>query len=148
MQNPHGKIVALSADNSVATVVVQAESACARCAEGRGCGAGLLGGRGRESTIQASVDPNVDVSNGDSVSIALQPKSILKASFVVYGYPLLGAVAGAAIAWQSNLSDWAAAMATLAGIGAGRAVARNRLAATSCLRDFTPVVVARLAEGV
>lgn len=147
MQNPNGKIVALSADNSIATVVVAAQSVCARCAEGRGCGAGLLGAQGRESRIQASVGPHVDVRNGDRVSIALQPRNVLRASFVVYGYPMLGAVAGAAIAWQSDLGDLAAALAALAGIAAGLVLARIRLAATTCLRDFTPVVVARLAEN-
>ncbi|MCH9692913.1 MAG: SoxR reducing system RseC family protein [Gammaproteobacteria bacterium] len=148
MQNPYGKIVAMSADNSVATVVVEAQSACARCAEGRGCGAGLLGGQDRESTIQASVGANVRVRNGDAVSIALQPRNILRASFVVYGYPMLGAVAGAALAWQANLGDLAAALAALSGIAVGLAVARVRLKATSCLRDFTPVVVGRMAENV
>ena len=147
MQNPHGKIVALNADSSVATVVVEGQAACARCAEGRGCGAGLLGGQDRKSRIQASVGPHVRVRKGDSVSIALRPRNVLRASFVVYGYPMLGAVAGAAVAWQGNLGDLAAALAALAGIGAGFAVAKIRLAATGCLREFTPVVVERLAEN-
>jgi positive regulator of sigma E activity len=66
---------------------------------------------------------------------------VLRAAFIVYGYPLSGAVAAAILAFWFGLGDIAAAIAALAGLLSGVAIAHIRLRNTRCLRDFTPTVV-------
>ena len=63
---------------------------------------------------------------------------------IVYGYPLLGSLTAAGLAYAAGLGDLAAAGSALAGIATGLLLARLRLAKARCLRDFTPVVAERL----
>jgi len=144
MQNPHGHIVSVRSDD---TVIVEIDSvvACARCAAGKGCGAGLLGSQPGERRVAAKVVSNLTLHNGDQVSISLQPNNVLRAAIIVYGYPLLGAVAGAGVALTQAFGDVAAAGAALVGLVAGMLVARARLRGTRCLQDFTPVVIDRFS---
>jgi len=79
------------------------------------------------------------------VQVSLAPNNLLRASAIVYGIPLIGAVAGAAGAWWAGLGDLGAAFSALAGVGVGILAGRLRLAKTGCLQAFTPVVTARLA---
>lgn len=79
--------------------------------------------------------------------LELAPHNLLRASLLVYGLPLLGAVAGAAGAWILGTGDLGAAIATLAGAGVGILAGRLRLQRTGCLRDFTPVVTTRIAAA-
>lgn len=148
MQNPHGHIVSTSPDSSDRNVVVEVESVvtCPRCAAGKGCGAGLLGSQKGERRISAIVADDLDVRRGDQVSIVLQPANVLRAAFIVYGYPLFGTVAAAMGANGLAIGDAGAAVAALGGLVSGVVVARAQLKNTQCLRDFTPMVVARLPE--
>lgn len=143
MQNPQGRIVSVHAGYAV--VEVDAELVCERCASGKGCGAGLLGGGAGAQRISVSVPADLDVVDGDLVSIVLQPKDILRAAVIVYGYPLAGAVIGAIAAAIAGFGDVAAAVAALSGITVGFLSASRRLRNARCLREFTPAVVERLA---
>jgi sigma-E factor negative regulatory protein RseC len=144
MKNPHGHIIALRSDNS-AVVEIDSTVACERCASGKGCGAGLLGTQPGDRHVEAIVAKNLNLRNGDEVSIALQPSNVLRAAVIVYGYPLLGALVAAGFAYTAVLGDVAAALAALAGLVGGFLVARWRLKSARCLREFTPVVIERLA---
>ena len=146
MRNPQGRII--SVDDSGASVVVEVEPGlvCERCASGKGCGAGLLGRAPGERQVTATVAAGLDVGDGDDVAIVLQPRNLLRAAFVVYGYPLLAAVAAAAAAFGMGFGDGAAAGTALAGIAVGFGMARLRLAQARCLRDFTPTVVEKLQK--
>ncbi len=147
MQNPQGRIVSVGTDNGGADVVVEVDGtvACARCAAGKGCGAGLLGGGPRDRRVEASLSAGLNVRNGDTVRLVLEPKNLLRAAIVVYGYPLLGAVLAASLAFAADAGDVAGAAAALIGLCAGLLFARLRLRNTRCLRDFIPIVVEKLA---
>ena len=96
--------------------------------------------------VNAILSPNIEIHNGDRVSIVLEPRNLLRASVIVYGYPLLGAVLAAIMAMKFGVGDAAGAVAALAGLVSGMFIARIRLRKTQCLRDFTPVIVERLTS--
>ncbi len=147
MENPQGQIIAMSAARSECQVVVEVESVivCERCESGQGCGAGLLGKQAGDKCVEAVVAAGLDVRLGDRVSIALAPRNVLRAAIIVYGYPLLGAVSAAFVAYRVGLGDVAGPLAALLGLVSGISIARVRLQGARCLRDFTPIVVDRLA---
>lgn len=142
MKNPSGKVLSLvdSIDGVRAIVVVEVAAACPRCATGKGCGAGIFAVGGSDRQVEASVRSGLDIAVDDVVEISLAPDNILRAAAIVYGLPMLGAIAGAAIAYVLVLGDAAAAVAALLGLGAGLAIGRWRLRQTNCLRRFTPSV--------
>ncbi len=148
MQNPSGQIISVSTDPADQTVIVEVSSDlnCKRCAAGKGCGAGLLGSRPSERRVEAVVADHLEVRNGDRVSIVLEPANVLRAAIIIYAYPLIAAMLAAVSAHAIGLSDIAAAIATLIGLGAGIYLAKLRLRSAGCLREFTPMVVARLPE--
>jgi positive regulator of sigma E activity len=142
MDNPKGRVVSLvdSADGVRAIVNVDVAAACPRCAAGKGCGAGLLTGSGGDRQVEATIPSGLDIAENDVVEISLAPDNLLRAAVIVYGLPMLGAVAAAAIAYVFSLGDAAAAVAALSGLGLGFAVSRWRLRRTACLRRFIPSV--------
>ena len=97
--------------------------------------------------VNAILSPNLEIHNGDRVSLVLEPRNLLLASVIVYGYPLLGAVLAAILAMKFGMGDVAGAAAALVGLIAGMLIAKIRLGKTRCLRDFTPIIVERLTPG-
>lgn len=75
---------------------------------------------------------------GDRVELRLAPENLLRAALIVYGLPMMGAVAGVAAAYAANLGDAAAAAFALAGLGCGLLVGRRRLQRSTTLCRFTP----------
>jgi len=146
MENPRGKVVSLidSSDGVRAIVDVEVAAVCPRCAAGKGCGAGLLTGSGSDRQVEATIRSGLDIAEDDVVEIALAPDNLLRAAAIVYGLPMLGAVAAAAVAYAFSLGDAAAAVAALSGLVFGFAVGRWRLRRASCLRRFVPSVEKRL----
>ncbi|MBT8091537.1 MAG: SoxR reducing system RseC family protein [Gammaproteobacteria bacterium] len=145
MENPRGRVIQIETSRSslLAEVEVNDAPSCARCAAGKGCGAGLLAGNKRRR-VQALVANGVEIRTGDEVRIELAPRNLLRASWLVYGLPLTGAVTVAGGAYLLQLGDFAAAFAAIVGLAAGMLVARYRLRETDCLREFTPTIVERL----
>ena len=72
------------------------------------------------------------------MSIELAPGNVLRAALLVYGLPLAGAAAGAALAYAMALGDGGAAATALGGLVAGAVVGRHRLTDDSCIARFTP----------
>lgn len=146
MENPQGRILSIYPDDTPphAVVEVAASIRCARCAAGKGCGAGLLGGDERPRRVDALIARDLELGEGDHVRIELAPNNLLRASLIVYGLPLLGALVGAAGAGLSGAGDVSAALAALGGAGIGMLAGRLRLRKNECLRAFTPVVTARI----
>jgi len=140
MENPQGRVLSLvPGDNGVrAIVAVQDAPVCPRCAAGKGCGAGIFaaGNAGRE--IEAAVPDDLHPQVDDRVEISLAPENLLRAAFVVYGLPMIGAIAGAAVAYWVSLGDAGAALLALLGLAGGLLASRWRLSQAGCLRDFTP----------
>src|SRR5690606_15793996 len=97
---PEGTVV--TASGTFATVRVEASLACARCAAGRGCGAGLLQ-KGRTRTFEARVPADLHLEPGDIVRLELKPDHLLQAASLAYGLPLLGIMLGVGAA--SGLAD-------------------------------------------
>jgi sigma-E factor negative regulatory protein RseC len=149
MKNFEGQIISMSADGSERTVVVEviSEVACERCASGKGCGAGLLGGKTSNRRVAATVVADLNVSNGDQVSISLEPQNLLRAAIIVYGYPMFAAVLAAIVAHFYDANDAISALLALAGLSAGVLIAKAILGRARCLREFTPLVVDRLTSA-
>ena len=149
MEYPRGRIIAVKHAGSAlqALVEVDATVQCKRCAEGKGCGAGLFGTTAATRRVEALVRQDMTVGKGDEVWIALEPRNLLRASLIVYGLPLIFAVAAAAAAYFSGLRDLGAALAALAGVVTGLLVARSKLRNSGCLREFMPTVVERIPVG-
>ena len=150
MENPQGTIVALirDADGTRAIVDVDAAAVCARCASGRGCGAGILAGGASSRRLELPVDKDLELAEGDVVGIELAPRNVLRAALIVYGPPLAGAVCGAALAHLAALGDGAAAVMAIGGLSAGLVISRHRLRGDSCLARFTPTVTRRVAADL
>lgn len=144
MNNSTARVVSVQSGMSGNRAVVEVDAlvACARCAEGKGCGAGLLGQGERSRVLEAEVSPQLEVHEGDIVDIVMEPSSLLRASLLVYGLPLTTAVAFAGISWWFGSGDVVAVLMALAGLAGGLALARRKLRSKSCLREFTPTVVA------
>ncbi|MBT8106705.1 MAG: SoxR reducing system RseC family protein [Gammaproteobacteria bacterium] len=129
-------------DVSRAVLDVDPQQICARCAAGKGCGAGVFGSGAQRRQLTARVTDGLDVREGLTVEVAMGPGGLLKTASTAYGYPLVGGLAGTAAARVAELGDTAAALAALAGLFSGFVVARRRLRQQGCLRDLQPVITA------
>ena len=146
MDSPRGRILSIHSDAALPYAVVEVAAApgCARCASGKGCGAGVLAGDERPRSVEALIAHGLAVREGDRVSIELAPKNLLRAALIVYGLPLTGAIAASAAAYLLGASEPAAVAMALVGAVLGSLVGRLRLREARCLRDFTPTVTERL----
>ena len=146
MEQATGHVIALESGSATlhAEVEVSAAVACARCAAGRGCGAGLLGASEKHRRVQARIAAGVDVQEGDAVRIELSHRQLLRASWLAYGLPLVAAVSATGIAYFFGLDDSYAVVAAVVGLAVGFLVARRQLSSAACLYRFTPTIVARL----
>lgn len=142
MTHPQGTIVEIVRDGRGARAIVdvQAEFVCARCAAGRGCGAGVFGARRGTRRLDVAIDDRLDLAVGDAVGIELAPGNVLGAALLVYGLPLAGAAAAAALAYGLGLGDAGAALTALGGLCAGALAGRRRLQGAGCLARFTPTL--------
>jgi sigma-E factor negative regulatory protein RseC len=147
MNSAQGRIISLSSDElgTRAVVVIETAAACPRCASGKGCGAALLSGTTRR--VDVLVPEKMSVDQGDIVAISMTSESLLQASLLVYGLPLLAALSGAAIAYGLSLSDAAASLSAVAGLAAGIAFARHRVSRLRCLQRFVPIVTNRVQKA-
>lgn len=145
MSEPQGRILDLlpDSDDVRAIIEVDAESVCPRCAEGRGCGAGIFASAGRIRRVEARIPQDMDVDVGDVVRLVFAPEQMLRAAMIVYGMPLAGGVVGAIGAYQLGLGDAGAALLALAGLAAGLWLGRFRLRRQDCLARYTPIVSGR-----
>ncbi|MGB5625274.1 MAG: SoxR reducing system RseC family protein [Woeseiaceae bacterium] len=147
MEHPRGRIISVQHSELPPYALVEVDTMvqCARCAAGKGCGAGLLGGTTGSRRVEALIGAGLTVSEGDEVRIELEPRNLLQASLIVYGVPLVSAIVAAALAYSADLGDLDAALAALGGIVAGLLFVRFRLRKANCLRQFTPTVIERIA---
>lgn len=142
MNNPQGTIVAIVRDAGGARAIVEVEAAavCARCAAGRGCGAGTFSSRAGNTRLEVALGPDLELVEGDAVGIEMAPGNVLRAALIVYGLPLAGAACGAALAYLNALGDGGAAALAIAGLCAGALISRRRLRGDACLARFTPAI--------
>lgn len=138
----------LQVEGDWAWVACRRQVECARCAEGRGCGGGVLGKLlgDRLHKVRAATG-SVAVEPGDQVLIGLGEDAVMRAAAAVYLVPLLlalaGGVAAATLARGGDLAALAGAVAGLVlGLGWARGYSR-RHAADSALQP----VILRLTDG-
>lgn len=146
MQTTRGQILSIRSDRAVATVTVNTVDFCARCASGKGCGAGLFGSSGGSRQFEAPISGAMDLREGDEVQIELAPHNVLRAALQVYGAPLVGVLIMTGLAHLAGWSDLQGAAAGGVGVLAGAAISRYRLKRVRCLRQFTPVITRRLTR--
>ena len=130
-----------------AVVSVDVPVACARCAAGRGCGAGFLAGRDKSRQLTVDIAPDLMLRAGDQVRLSMQPARILQAAILVYGLPLLGLVLTLGLAsWlQPSIDDGAAVVYSLLGLLAGVLGGRFMMQRNACMKNLVPVILERVA---
>jgi len=145
MNSPVGTIVSIA--DGHATVSVDAAPICARCAAGKGCGAGLLAGSNRSRLVDVPLTAGMQFKAGDEVRLSLQPAHLLRAAVFAYGLPLGGVVLALGLAWSLNqsLDDRFAVVLAVAGLVAGVLVGRHFLNEDGCLRNLAPTISTRNA---
>ncbi len=122
---------------------------CPRCAEGQGCGGGVLGrlvGRTRPE-VQVGCDI-AGLRTGDTVIVGVDESALMQASLWVYLVPLVGMFAAGAFAHTLlQAHDLLVAAFGLTGLVGGftvtRIVARNAGAAAR----FRPVLLRRAVDA-
>ncbi len=135
--SPGGGAVSRSAE-----LDIEPASACKRCAEGRGCGAGLLGAgaAGLPKRLRLDVDERQDFRPGDSIVVEVPAHCLRQAAISAYGLPLAGLLSGALLGATVAGSvpadgDVAGIVCALAGLVLGAALSRLRLARAALFDD-------------
>ncbi len=117
----------LRVEGPVVWVRCRAQAGCARCAEGRGCGGGLLGRLlGDRLREVRAVNESLSLEPGEQVVIGLGDSVLLRAASVMYLVPLLmmfGAAFLFSIIW-SEFGDLAAVAGAVVGLFSGLWLAR------------------------
>lgn len=122
---------------------------CPRCAEGRGCGGGIL------SKLVSRKRPDVRVSSrvddlrvGEMVIVGIDESALLSASIWVYLVPLAAMLAAGALAQQVLKAPDLIVMAFgFAGLAAGLHWLHRRSRAAEGQSQFRPVILRREALG-
>lgn len=133
-----GRVVAIVDADDVreAVVAIAASSACARCREGRGCGAWLPGSGTGETRLRVTVPSGLQLAEGDRVTVHMSGPALLTAAGIAYGLPLAGLLLGALLGHLFVPGDLPALFSALTGLMTGAWLARRR-AAGSCWRTAT-----------
>ena len=121
--------------------LVRVESAaCPRCIAGNGCGAGLLAGGRAARTLRANVG-ETPVRPGQTVTLTMGGRSLLRGSLYLYGMPLFGLLAGTTLAALLRPgSDAHALLAAALGLAAGGLLGGQLTRRDGCLRSVTPTI--------
>jgi sigma-E factor negative regulatory protein RseC len=97
-------------------VEMTAQESCEQCAQGRGCGLGLLARRGHQRIAVALPEPFQQGEQcgpqgytlGDRVTISLPSTSVTLLAFFIYGLPLLLALLLSGVASLVSPLNWLA----------------------------------------
>mgnify|MGYP001818770696 FL=1 len=81
------------------------------------------------------------------MQVALAPKEVLQGAVIAYGTPLLAILVAVALAYLAGWSEPVSVIAALVVMTIGIGSARIYLGRRRCLRQFMPVVTARLGSG-
>lgn len=132
-----------------AWVQCESQAGCARCAAGEGCGGGLFARllRGRLQELPVALAGSDVVHAGDGVLIGLSTSAVQRASFLMYGLPLLALILGSLAGDFALGNDAAALLGGVIAAAGAFAYARHR-----AVRDFgdgrlQPVLLRTLRPG-
>jgi sigma-E factor negative regulatory protein RseC len=143
-----GRVVAVEAGSLWVETIRQ--STCGSCSANKACGHGLLNqlGGGRSHFVRVlpgEFDAEQFVVD-EEVTIAIPEQVMLQGSFLVYVVPLLGMLAGAALAPSLStlvVSDLAAVVGAICGMGVGVLLVRYHSARHSLDPRFQPRLLGR-----
>lgn len=93
MIEQQGRVVALEGDR--ARVRLGARVGCTACDAGRGCGAGVFGRLLGRGTVDLLVPNTIGARPGGRVGVGIPERLFLQLAWGLYGWPLLGGLAGA-----------------------------------------------------
>ena len=102
------RVVAVRGESLV--VAADRASACAACAEVKGCGTKALLSMSRSDQMTIHCPPGLAVAAGDEVDVALSGNSFLAGVGLAYLLPALAFVIALALATGAGLSDLGAAL--------------------------------------
>lgn len=143
-----------SVHDGFAWVVCAAQLNCKLCAEGRGCGGGLLGRLlGDRLHRVRAITGEQRVSVGDRVELSLSESALVTGALQVYLVPLAGFLGAPLMAsWLFGLNgDFPLLATALAGLMLGMLLARKLAAARPSGQRFQPAITRRIdgeCEGV
>lgn len=80
-----------------AWVSCESRAGCARCAEGKGCGGGLLSRLLGDRLFQLRVPVSADIRVGDQVQLGISEGALLSAACLMYLLPLFALITGALV---------------------------------------------------
>lgn len=134
-----------SVDDGTISVVVESPVACRRCAAGKGCGAGLLTGSRKSRRIDVLAPPGMNPAIGDTVTLALPPRQLLRAAAIAYGLPLASLVLAALFAWIAGAGpdSLAAVGIVFTGLAIGFVISRQLLVREAVCEKFVPIIDGR-----
>ena len=140
MESAIGKVGSI--DGSIATVAVDSPIACRRCAEGKGCGAGIFESADKIREIQVQIPAGMSVRQGDTIELSIASKFLLRAAILAYGLPLLAMVVFPGLGWllTGENSDAAGIVLAVLGLLTGLIVGRQILRKQSICDQFIPAV--------
>jgi sigma-E factor negative regulatory protein RseC len=98
-------------------------SACSHCELSQGCGTGAIGRLLRRRSRPLVIETDQDCLPGDEVQLLMPEASLVRASLLLYGLPLLGMLLAGLLATAVTEADWLVALAACGGLGAGLAAA-------------------------
>ena len=147
------KVIATCADYCLVETIPK--SACPRCAEGKGCGRGILAQAFAYKTYQLQVPSASEPSEpskaqpeiGEHVLVAMNSNGLLLASVVMYLLPLLSMIMAAVLTalWFSN-EDIYTVLAAVLGLGFG-AVLASRLSKSLIKSGITAPLLVELERS-
>lgn len=137
-------VVTQAGDDGVWVKALGPES-CPRCAEGRGCGGGVLGRLIGSQRPALRVDGRIDgLRSGDTVVVGIDEGALMRASLWVYLVPLLGMFAAGAFAHLVlQAHDVLVAGFGIAGLAAGFALTRRAGQRAEASASCRPVLLRR-----
>jgi sigma-E factor negative regulatory protein RseC len=94
-------------------------SVCAGCELNQGCGTGALGRLLGHRSKPIVIETDHDLNPGDSLRLGVPESALVKASLMVYGFPLTGMIIGGLLAVLLNLPEFIVGLSALAGFATG-----------------------------
>ena len=102
------------------------KSACRRCAEGKGCGGGILAQAFANKTYQLSVAKNTRLNINELVFVGIQSSVLVRASLLLYLLPLIFMITLAVVASSlTNGEDLFTVPAAVLGLFTGALISRS-----------------------
>ena len=139
----------LERDGDRAWVQCATRLGCPRCAEGKGCGAGLwsgLSGVGSHSLPARVRIP--DIHPGDDVVLGVEERALIQAAVYLYGVPLVSMLSSVLAVHALAAGELWTVVSALAGLAAGFALSRKLTSRAESESRYHPTIVGRTEPRV